>query len=251
MAASNTKKRGIFISIEGADGTGKTTQIRRIADLLEERGQAVVTTREPGGATGAEEIRRLLVDGDPNRWSADAELLLFTAARCDHVEKTISPALNEGKVVLCDRFFDSTRVYQSVARGADRMKVDHIHSLFIQIVPDLTIVLDMDYAASYRRTVTRNISVAKKGGIESSALQVFVKHARANTEISLDDVESRFESFGIEFQEKIREGFKHIVATEPKRCALINADAPEDKVAADVLAAILERLPVLNGPQTL
>ncbi len=132
----------MFITLEGIDGAGKSTQARLLADRLRAAGREVVITREPGGAPGAEEIRRLLVEGAPGRWSAETEILLFTAARRDHVERTILPALNAGAIVVCDRFVDSTRAYQG--SGPLRGKVEELHRLMIGLNPDLTLVFDME-----------------------------------------------------------------------------------------------------------
>jgi dTMP kinase len=141
--------RGLFITFEGIDGSGKSTQARRLAEALRAAGRAVVLTREPGGSPGAEEIRRLLVEGEAGRWSAETEILLFTAARRDHVERTIRPALARGGV-LCDRFADSTRVYQGAARGDLRGHGRPLHALPSGIEPDLTLVLDIDPGRRWR-----------------------------------------------------------------------------------------------------
>ena len=127
----------MFITFEGIDGSGKSTQARRLAAALEAEGRPVVLTREPGGSPGAEEIRRLVLEGDPARWSAATELLLFTAARRDHLERLIAPALAEGKIVICDRFVDSTRMYQGLSRGDLRAEVDALHRLMIGREADL------------------------------------------------------------------------------------------------------------------
>jgi len=155
-----SEKRGLFITVEGVDGAGKSTQLALLADGLRAAGRDVVATREPGGAPGAEEIRRLLVDGAPGRWSAETELLLFTAARRDHMERTLRPALARGAVVLCDRYVDSTRAYQGARRGADacgvdRATVDALHRLMIGLDPDLTLILDIDPARSLARGTAR------------------------------------------------------------------------------------------------
>ena len=148
--------RGGFISFEGIDGSGKSTQARLLAAHLESRGHAVVLTREPGGSPGAEEIRKLVLEGPPDRWSAETEILLFTAARRDHLERTIRPALAAGKIVICDRFADSTRMYQGL-RGDDlRRKVDALHDLMIGQEPDLTLLIDMDPATGLARALGRN-----------------------------------------------------------------------------------------------
>ena len=144
-----------FLTFEGIDGSGKSTQARLLAEALGAAGRDVVLTREPGGSPGAEEIRRLLVEGDPDRWSPETEILLFTAARRDHLEKTIRPALDRGAVVICDRFADSTRVYQGAARGDLRAVVDQLHALMIATEPDLTFILDVDPAAALSRGLAR------------------------------------------------------------------------------------------------
>ncbi len=123
--------KGRFISFEGIDGSGKSTQARLLADRLRDAGHDVILTREPGGSAGAEEIRALVLQGDPDRWSAETEILLFTAARRDHLERTILPALNAGTTVICDRFADSTRMYQGLSRGDLRAIVDQLHDLMI------------------------------------------------------------------------------------------------------------------------
>jgi dTMP kinase len=193
-----------FITFEGIDGSGKSTQARRLADTLTEQGVDVVLTREPGGSPGAEEIRRLLVEGDPHRWSAETETLLFTAARRDHLEKTILPALKAGRTVISDRFADSTRVYQGAVRGGARDMVDTLHRLMIGREPDLTFVIDMDPALALKR------GLARRSG------------------------KDRFEDFGPEFQERLRAGFLALARANPGRCLLIDGNRPEDVVAADI-----------------
>ena len=141
MNETNRPWPGLFISFEGIDGSGKSTQARRLSETLRNRGLDPVLTREPGGSPGAEEIRALVLQGDPDRWSAETELLLFTAARRDHLERVIRPALDAGRVVICDRFADSTRMYQG--RGGLRDKVDALHNLMIGVEPDLTLLVDM------------------------------------------------------------------------------------------------------------
>ncbi|MGF1659029.1 MAG: dTMP kinase [Rubrimonas sp.] len=209
---------GTFVTFEGVDGAGKTTQLRKLAARLRKRGLDVVETREPGGAPGAEEIRRLLVEGAPGRWSAETETLLFTAARRDHMERTVAPALARGAVVLCDRFADSTRAYQAAGRGASRALVDALHELVIGREPDLALILDVDPEAALARGTARE--AAKGGG------------------------ETRFEAFGLDFQRRLRDAFRAIAAAEPQRCALIDASGAETAVAARIDAA-LARLPAL------
>ena len=195
-----------FITFEGIDGSGKSTQARRFAAYLEGRGQEVILTREPGGSSGAEEIRQLLLTGDPDRWSAETEILLFTAARRDHLEKTIEPALAAGKPVVSDRFADRTRVYQGATRGDLRGMVDSLHKLVIGREPDLTFIIDMDPETALRR------GLARKSG------------------------EDRFEDFGLAFQETLRHGFLALAHANPKRCVLIDGNRTEDQIASEIAA---------------
>jgi len=199
---------GRFISFEGIDGSGKSTQLKALAAHLRAGGATVVETREPGGAPGAEQIRRLLVEGDPGRWSPETEILLFTAARRDHLERTIGPALAAGATVLCDRFADSTRVYQGVARADLRGMVDAAHALAIGVEPDLTLILDLAPETAVAR------GTARGGG------------------------EDRFERLGAAFQARLRDGFLALAAEFPARCRVVPADGAPDEVAARVRAAV-------------
>lgn len=205
---------GLFISFEGIDGSGKSTQARLLAEALRGLGHRVLLTREPGGSTGAEEIRRLVLEGDPDRWSPETEILLFTAARRDHLEKTIRPALARGEVVITDRFADSTRMYQGIRRGAGadlRAMVDDLHARMIGVEPDLTILIDID---------------AKTG------------HSRA---VSRAGAEQRFEDMGSDLQARMRDGFLALARAEP-RFAVINGARDMAAVAADVLATAQAKL---------
>ncbi len=203
---------GIFISFEGIDGSGKSTQARLLAEALRASGQTVCHTREPGGSPGAEEIRRLVLEGDADRWSTETELLLFTAARRDHLEKTIRPALARGEVVISDRFADSSRIYQGLTRGDLRDTVDRLHALMIGVEPDLTVLIDIEPGEGLARAV-----------------------ARAGKEM-------RFEDMGLAVQEKARDGFLALAAAHPARFRVIAGARPAEAVAADVLAAVLARL---------
>ncbi|MDB6177062.1 dTMP kinase [Paracoccus sp. Z330] len=198
----------MFISFEGIDGCGKSVQSRRLAQILGNEGRQVIHTREPGGSTGAEEIRRLLVEGDGERWSPETECLLFTAARRDHLERTIRPALAQGKTVITDRFADSTRIYQGAARADLRMIVDQLHDLMIGTDPDRTFILDID----------PEIALARG-------------NARGGTE-------DRFESLGLGFQQCLADGFRHLATEFPDRVRLIDASGTVDQVAARVRAAL-------------
>ena len=195
-----------FITFEGTDGSGKSTQARLLAAFLKAKNIDVVLTREPGGSPGAEEIRRLLVKGATDRWSAETEILLFTAARRDHLEKTIGPALDRGATVISDRFADSTRVYQGAARGELRVLVDRLHDAVIAKEPDLTFVIDMDPKEALSR------GLARKSG------------------------EDRFEDMGQGFQERLREGFHQLVRNHPDRCHLIDGHRDPNIIAAEIAA---------------
>jgi len=195
------RRRGAFITVEGIDGSGKSTQARLLAAALGAR-----LTREPGGSPGAEEIRRLLVEGEAARWSAETEILLFTAARRDHLEKTILPTLDAGQVVVCDRFADSTRVYQGAARAALRDKVDAVHAAMIGVEPDLTLVIDMDPDRALARGLARHSG------------------------------EDRFESLGADFQHRLRAGFLALAQEFPSRVRLVAGDASPEEVAVRVQA---------------
>jgi dTMP kinase len=203
---------GRFISFEGIDGAGKSTQAGKLTEALRAEGHDVVRTREPGGSPGAEEIRRLLVEGDPERWSAETEILLFTAARRDHLEKTILPALAAGRIVVTDRFADSTRVYQGATRGDLLAVVDTLHDTMIGRDPDLTLIIDMDPAAALGRGLARNSG------------------------------EDRFEDMGADFQERLRAGYLALAAAEPDRCRVIDGMRDAEAVAADVLGAVRAHL---------
>ena len=206
--------RGLFISLEGIDGSGKSTQARLLADHLRASGREVVLTREPGGSPGAEEIRALVLQGDPDRWSAETEILLFTAARRDHLERTIRPALAAGKVVICDRFADSTRMYQGLSRGDLRETVDRLHALMIGIEPDLTLLIDMDPAQGLSRALSRQTA------------------------------EERFEDFGEALQVAMREGFLALAQEYPARVRVVDGNRGIEEIAADVQRIVGERLVV-------
>ncbi|SMH53239.1 dTMP kinase [Maritimibacter sp. HL-12] len=203
---------GLFITFEGIDGSGKSTQARMLAEALGAAGHAVRSTREPGGSPGAEEIRRLVLEGDPDRWSAETEILLFTAARRDHLERVIEPALAAGEVVVCDRFADSTRMYQGLRGPGLRETVDALHRLMIVREPDLTFIIDMDPAKGHARAKGR-------GGHEE-----------------------RFEDFGAGLQAQMRAGFLALAEEFSARCVVVDGDRAEIEVAADVARIARARL---------
>ncbi|MCV6586446.1 MAG: dTMP kinase [Marinibacterium sp.] len=203
---------GLFVTFEGIDGSGKSTQARMLAADLRAAGHDVVLTREPGGSPGAEDIRRLVLEGDPDRWSAETEILLFTAARRDHLERTIAPALAAGQIVICDRFADSTRMYQGLSRGDLRGLVDQLHGLMIGREPDLTLLIDMDPGTGLARAKGRQGS------------------------------EERFEDFGQHLQEQMRAGFLALADEFADRIAVIDGTRDMDLVAADVRRTVEARL---------
>jgi len=209
-------RRGRFITIEGGEGAGKSTQARRLEDVLRARGIAVLRSREPGGSPGAEEIRRLLVDGAPGRWDAMTEALLHFAARRDHIRATLAPALARGDWVICDRFVDSTMAYQGYAQGLGREAVERLAALVVgALVPDLTLVLD----------------VAPEIGL-----------ARARTRIGTDGVDDRYERMGAAFHVRLREAFLDIARRAPERCVVIDASAAPEAVQSAILGAVEARL---------
>ena len=198
-----------FITFEGGEGGGKSTQLAFLADALAKAGIDHLTTREPGGSAGAEEIRALIVNGEPNRWDAVTETLLLMAARHHHVRQVIEPALGAGKWVLCDRFFDSTRVYQGIGKGVDAQWLESLyHMLFANLSPSLTLYFDIDPAEGLQR------AAARRG------------------------TEHRFESMPLAFHQSIREGFLHLAKKEPARIQVIDASGPIAEVHERVLQVI-------------
>ena len=214
MDAPNVKNLGRFITIEGGEGAGKSTQIQVVKDYLLTRGNDVVATREPGGTSEGQEIRNLLVSGDKDKWSPLSETLLILADRAAHLERVIRPALAEGKYVVCDRFFDSTKAYQGVAGG---LGLDVIHNLQQPVLsttlPDVTLLLDIDPEKGLRRAQER-------GG------------------------ELRFESKTLAYHRTLRNAFLDFAAQEPDRIFVIDADRDVEAVSADILAVLDERINV-------
>ena len=205
--------RGRFITFEGGEGAGKSTQVRRLAERLTSPAREVVVTREPGGSPGAEAIRDLVVNGAADRWSAITETLLMYAARRDHLERLIRPALERGAWVICDRFADSARAYQGAGGRAPLALIDAMDALVLEGVwPDLTLILDLPVEVGLARAIER------------------------------DGAATRFESKGLAFHERLREGFQAIAAAEPRRCALIDASGSVDDVALAVARAVADRL---------
>ena len=205
---------GRFITLEGGEGAGKSTQARLLADALVRLGLPVLRTREPGGAPGAEILRNLLL-GDAVDWSASAEMLLHFAARAEHVEKTIGPALAAGMWVVCDRFFDSTMAYQGYGHGADRAAIATLTGL-LGITPDVTLVLDVSDAVAVARQLERGADA------------------------------DRYEKLDALFHARVNQGFRDIAAAAPERCVVIAADGPIDAVHAAIMQALRARLALPN-----
>ena len=211
--------RGRFITFEGGEGAGKSTQVRRLTARLRERGLDVVATREPGGSPGAEAIRDLVLKGEADRWSPTTETLLMYGARRDHIERTILPALERGAWVVCDRFADSTRAYQGGAGGVDPAFISALETyLLADVRPDLTLVFDLPV----------EVGLARAEAFAASA-----GHA-----------ETRFESKGLAFHERLRAAFLTIAVAEPGRCAVIDAAGDIETVETRVWEAVNGRLQV-------
>lgn len=201
--------RGQFITLEGGEGSGKSTHVRRLAADLAKRGLEVVATREPGGSPGAEAIRNLLVKGDIDRWDAVTEALLHSAARRDHLRATVRPALERGVWVISDRYADSTLVYQGWGMGVDRASLDALFQIATDgLKPDLTLILDVPVETGLAR------AGARRGG------------------------EDRYERMGEALHQRLREGFLAVAAAEPERCVVIDAGGTVDEVAAAIRAAV-------------
>jgi dTMP kinase len=213
--ATSDSRRGRFITFEGGEGSGKSTQIKMLAERLENSGLRAVVTREPGGSPGAEIIRHLLLSGMGQLLGADAETLLFAAARDDHVHAVIEPALDQGSWVLCDRFYDSTRAYQGRLGKVEPGVLNALQRVTIgDLKPDLTIILDVPVEVGMQR------AAARRGG----------------------NAPDRFEAENRKFHEGLREAYRQIAAAEPERCVLIDANAPVGMVATKVWTTVRKRL---------
>ncbi|WP_448952340.1 dTMP kinase [Labrys neptuniae] len=205
--------KGRFITFEGGEGVGKSTQIRRLAAALEAMGIETLLTREPGGSPHAEELRQVLLSGGAKHFGPFAETILFYAARDDHLQVTIRPALDRGIWVLCDRFIDSTRAYQGVLGEIEPALIRSIERVVVgRTMPDLTLILDLPAREGLARVRSRGAAV------------------------------DRFEGESLNFHEKLREAFRAIAEFEPRRCAIVDAAGSQDEVAAAILSVVRERL---------
>lgn len=213
--AKRAAGRGRFITFEGGEGSGKSTQIKKLAERLESVRLHTIVTREPGGSPGAEVIRHLVLSGMGKLLGAEAETLLFAAARDDHVRTVIAPALNQGTWVLCDRFFDSTRAYQGRLGHVSVGLLNALQRVTIgDLKPDLTIILDVPAEIGVKRAAVRRGTGAP----------------------------DRFEAEDLKFHQELREAYREIAAAEPERCVLIDATADISAVAANVWTALRDRL---------
>jgi dTMP kinase len=204
---------GRFITLEGGEGAGKSTQIARLKSWLESRGRSVVTTREPGGSPGAEMVRKLLVEGPADRWDGTTEALLHFAARRDHLRATVWPALKSGAWVVSDRFADSTRAYQGYGHGLDLALLDRLYDAAVgDFRPDLTLILDLPVETGLKR------AAARRG------------------------TETRYENLPRDFHDRVRAGFLEIAKREPKRCVVIDASKDINTIAGAIAAVVAERL---------
>lgn len=207
------KQTGLFVSFEGGEGAGKSTQIRRLAAALMAKGHAVLITREPGGSSGAEAVRHVLLNGAAEQYGTRMEALLFAAARSDHVEQVIRPALARGAIVLCDRFMDSSRVYQGVTGNLQYDFVEALQRIAVNgVVPDRTIILDIPAEIGLERARSRGAA------------------ANAGPD--------RYEKEEMETHEKRRHGFLDIAIREPERCRVVDATRSEEQIAAEVLKLV-------------
>jgi len=196
--------QGVFITFEGGEGSGKSTQAERLGQALDSAGIEVIVTREPGGAPAAEDIRTLLVNGDADRWTPKSEALLNYAARAEHLRQTIHPALQSGKWVLCDRFADSTTAYQGYGHGLGSDWVAALHQLVVgDLQPDLTIILDIPVLTGLKRAAIR-------GGVD------------------------RYERMDEQFHERLRSGFLEIAERQPERCTVVDATGSIDEIQATI-----------------
>jgi dTMP kinase len=213
--------RGRFITFEGGEGTGKSTQVKVLAARLKKFGLTIVTTREPGGSPGAEAIRHVLLSGAAKPLGAYAEAILFAAARDDHLHQTIRPALEQGRWVICDRFADSTRIYQGVLSNVDRRLIERLERITVgDTRPDLTVVLDVPAKLGLARA-------ARRRGAEAA---------------------DRFETETLEFHEKLRQAYLELAEHEPDRCVVVDGSGEPDIVADAIWAVVHQRLRLIEVP---
>lgn len=233
------RQDNMFITFEGIEGSGKTTQIRHAIEFLKRRGKDCISTREPGGTATGQKIRSILLDPESRGIDPSAELLLYMADRVEHVNKVVKPSLSAGKTVLCDRYYDATVAYQGYARGLDMDLLGKLHRLILDdLKPDKTILLDLPPEAGLSRALKR-INEEKEAGIGTeikkvtpnglSQLSLFVFATNART---------RFESEALPFHEKVRKGYLELARREPNRFVVIDAMKAEEDVKKDIMRAL-------------
>lgn len=214
--------RGLFITFEGGEGAGKSSQMIGLAQLLRSEGHDVLMTREPGGSPGAEAVRHVLLSGAAESLGPSMEAILFAAARSDHVEQIIRPAVRSGAIVLCDRFMDSTRVYQGVTGNLEPDFIASLEKVTVNgMIPDLTIILDLDPVVGLAR------ATARRG----------------------QEVPDRFEKETLEIHRRRRQGFLDIAAAEPERCVVVDASRAPRKVADDISSAVARLIARANNSE--
>lgn len=217
-------QKSLFITLEGGEGAGKSTLLANIKSALEAIGHNIITSREPGGTKGAEQIRELLVNGDVGRWNKISELCLFYAAREDHLERVIRPALAENKFVICDRFFDSTRAYQGDLSQDEAKLLKNLEEIIVgNTIPNITFILDIDVKTGLMRANKRN------------------------GDVNNNNKEGRFEAMKIEFHENLRKAFLNIAKNEPERCFVLDATKSPEDLLSDAMQIISQKLGEQNG----
>lgn len=213
-----------FLTFEGGEGVGKSTQVKRLVAALARHGVTAVRTREPGGTPKAEAVRSFILQGRSESWGVGAEAVLFAAARLDHVTQLVAPSLKAGKWVISDRFHDSTRAYQGLTGGVDDRLIRGLETLALDgHAPDLTLVLDMDPARAFERVAQRALEEGTPGTVD------------------------RFEKEDLDWHRRLREAFLEIARAHPERCVVIDADRSEDQIEEDIWAVVGRRFPELGG----
>jgi dTMP kinase len=236
---------GLFITFEGGEGTGKSTQIRRLADALRALNHQVVLTREPGGTKEGEVIRELLVSGDTERWSRNSEMLLNFAAREIHLKQLIRPSLAQGKIVICDRFIDSTAVYQCFAGGGDFGLFQKLRELIVgPTMPDFTFVLDVDPNIGIQRSRGRmaNLKMTSEQLAERGLKDQDYEIIDAALKVENMANEDRYERMAFDFHVAVRNGFQQIAKSDPERCTLIDTSTGIESVTINILAELDARV---------
>lgn len=235
---------GTFITLEGGEGSGKSTQARRLVEKLRAAGRKVTETREPGGSAFAERLRQIILDPDLEPHSAKAEALLFYSARSDHLEQVIRPALARGETVICDRFSDSTRAYQGYAGSLDLKWLEALELLVVvPTIPDLTLIIDVPPEIGLARAALRSTLESVKKDMQQSAQTQSARAAKLPRSLLAD----RYEGRDLAFHKRLRDGFRDIALRNPKRCVLIDGHAEIDTVTERIWAVVEERIAAVGA----